>query len=59
MTEIPHFKKGATIIKLHTTVTYSNVCGNFMSHCRSNKSTENTYLTGGKPYMKCNYTKFL
>jgi hypothetical protein len=38
MVEILNFKKGATIIKLNTTVT------NLMSHCGKDKNTENKQL---------------
>jgi hypothetical protein len=38
MVEIPNFKKGATIIKLHTAVTNLNVQGILMSHCGKDKS---------------------
>jgi hypothetical protein len=33
-------KKGATIIKLNTTITNLNVCRMIMSHCSRDKDTE-------------------
>jgi hypothetical protein len=38
MIEIFHFKKGAQIIKLNTTLTNLNVQGNLMCHCRRDKN---------------------
>jgi hypothetical protein len=45
MIEILHFKKGAKIIKLNTTVTSLNVWGNLMCHCwRAKNMEKNTWL---------------
>jgi hypothetical protein len=44
--EILIFKKGATIIKLNTTVTSLNVWGILMSHCRREKNIKYIHLTG-------------
>jgi hypothetical protein len=46
MIEILHFKKGAKIIKLNTTVTNLNVRENSMCHCGRQKNTEKNHLTG-------------
>jgi hypothetical protein len=46
MIEILHFKRGAQIIKLITTVASLNVMGNLMCHCRRDKNMEKNHLTG-------------
>jgi hypothetical protein len=46
MIEILNFKKIPTIIKLNATVTNLNVCRILMPHCRRDKNTEYTHLTG-------------
>jgi hypothetical protein len=45
MAEISNLEKGATIIKLNSTVTNLNVSGILMSHCWRDKSTENIRTT--------------
>jgi hypothetical protein len=40
MVEILNFKKGATIIKLNTTVRNLNVCGILMPDCGKDKETK-------------------
>jgi hypothetical protein len=44
MIEILNFNEGATIIKLNAAVTNLNVRGILMSHCGSDKNTENMQL---------------
>jgi hypothetical protein len=46
MIEALHFKNGAKIIKLNTTVTNLNVQGNLMCHCRRGKNMEKNHLPG-------------
>jgi hypothetical protein len=46
MVEISNFKKGATVIKLNTSVTNLNVLGILMPHCGRDKTTEYIHVIG-------------
>jgi hypothetical protein len=46
MVEISNFKKGATFIKLNTSVTNLNVGGILMFHCGRDKITKYIHIIG-------------